>query len=141
MRKFFGSLAIALALICVSLEARADDTLFADLGGKPGINLIVTKATANFLADKRIAATFDQTNMVRFKAKLAEQLCAVSDGPCKYTGHSMAAAHKGLHLTNADFDALVEDLQNALDAAGVPFRVQNRLLARLAPMQKDVVTR
>ena len=53
----------------------------------------------------------------------------------------MSAAHKGLHLTNADFDALVEDLQDALDAAGVPFRVQNRLLARLAPMQKDVVTR
>lgn len=141
MRKIFGALVVGFALMSANVAAHAEESLFTELGGKPGISDIVSKATANFLADKRISATFDQTNMVRFKSKLAEQLCAVSDGPCKYTGHSMSAAHKGLHLTNADFDALVEDLQDALDAAGVPFRVQNRLLARLAPMQKDVVTR
>jgi hemoglobin len=35
----------------------------------------------------------------------------------------------------------VEDLQRGMDTAGIPFRVQNRLLARLAPMHQDVVTR
>jgi hemoglobin len=53
----------------------------------------------------------------------------------------MSQAHKGLHLTNADFNALVEDLQSGMDKAGVPFATQNRLLARLAPMHRDVVTR
>jgi hemoglobin len=53
----------------------------------------------------------------------------------------MHDAHKGLHLTNADFNALVEDLQAGMDKAGVSFATQNRLLARLAPMNRDVVTK
>jgi hemoglobin len=53
----------------------------------------------------------------------------------------MAATHKGLHLHNADFNAVVEDLQKAMDALSIPFPTQNRLLARLAPMQRDIVTR
>jgi hemoglobin len=53
----------------------------------------------------------------------------------------MTAAHKGLHLTNADFNAVVEDLQAAMETCGIPFAVQNRFLARLAPMQHQVVTK
>jgi hemoglobin len=53
----------------------------------------------------------------------------------------MAAAHKGLHLTNADFNAVVEDLQDAMDQCGIGFATQNRFLAILAPYQHQVVTR
>ena len=53
----------------------------------------------------------------------------------------MHDAHKGLHLTNFDFNSLVEDLQKGMDEANVPFATQNRLLARLAPMQHDIVTK
>jgi len=61
--------------------------------------------------------------------------------PCRYTGHSMEATHKGLHLTNANFNALVEDLQTAMDSCNIPFATQNRFLTRLAPVQHQVVTR
>jgi hemoglobin len=79
--------------------------------------------------------------MDRFKTNLTDQLCVVAGGPCVYKGQSMHDAHKGLHLTNADFNALVEDLQTGMDKAGVSFATQNRLLARLAPMNRDVVTK
>ena len=46
---------------------------------------------------------------------MKDQFCQVAGGPCRYTGHSMEATHKGLHLTNANFNALVEDLQSAMD--------------------------
>jgi hemoglobin len=121
--------------------ARADDTLFADMGGQDAIVKIANDTTDNFLADDRIKATFDNSNMTRFRKMLAEQFCQVAGGPCLYTGHSMRDAHKGLHLTNADFNAVVEDLQKAMDKDGVSFATQNRFLARLAPMQRDVVTR
>jgi hemoglobin len=139
IRKF--GLAAAAALMFASAPARADDPLFHDLGGRDGIATIVNDATSNFLADPRIKATFDNTNMDRFKGLLTDQLCVVAGGPCVYKGQSMHDAHKGLHLTNADFNALVEDLQAGMDKAGVPFATQNRLLARLAPMQHDVVTK
>jgi hemoglobin len=132
----------AVATLTISASsALADDPLFQDLGGHDGIATIVNDATANFLADPRIKATFDQTDMDRFKANLADQLCVVAGGPCVYKGHTMKEAHKGLHLTNADFNALVEDLQSGMEKAGVPFATQNRLLARLAPMHSDVVTK
>ena len=129
------------AVAALSTSAKADDALYHDLGERPGIAKIVDDATANFLADDRIKATFDNTNIDRFKGLLTDQLCVVAGGPCVYKGRSMHDAHKGLHLTDHDFNALVEDLQKGMDEAGVPFPTQNRLLARLAPMHRDVVTR
>jgi len=135
------ALAAATVLTISASSVLADDALFHDLGGRDGIATIVDDATANFLADPRIKATFDNTNMDRFKTNLTDQLCVVAGGPCVYKGQSMHDAHKGLHLTNADFNALVEDLQAGMDKAGVSFATQNRLLARLAPMNRDVVTK
>ncbi len=131
---FAGTLAIAPAVA-------DEDTLFADLGGQKGIDRIVEKSVDNYLADPRIGAIFDESNIERIRAQLKDHFCMVAGGPCKYAGHSMSDAHRGLHLTNANFNALVEDLQSAMDFLGVPFITQNRLLARLAPMQHDVVTR
>jgi hemoglobin len=111
------------------------------MGGQDAIVKIADDTTANFLADERIKATFDNTNMDRFRKLLAEQFCQVAGGPCAYTGRNMAESHKGLHLDNADFNAVVEDLQKAMDKNGVPFATQNRFLARLAPMQHDIVTK
>jgi hemoglobin len=130
---------VAMTTLCAT--AKADDALYHDLGERPGIAKIVDDATANFLADDRIKATFDNTNMDRFKGLLTDQLCVVAGGPCVYKGRTMHDAHKGLHLTDRDFNALVEDLQKGMDKAGIPFPTQNRLLARLAPMHRDVVTR
>ena len=53
----------------------------------------------------------------------------------------MAASHKGLHLNQAKFNAVAEDLQTAMEQAGIPYWTQNRLMALLAPMQRDIVTR
>jgi hemoglobin len=139
MRKL-GFAAIAM-LALASVPARADDTLFQDMGGVDNITKIAGDTTDNFLADDRIKATFDNTNMDRFRKLLAEQFCVVAGGPCTYTGRNMKDTHKGLHLDNADFNAVVEDLQKAMDKDGVSFATQNRFLARLAPMQHDIVTK
>ena len=50
----------------------------------------------------------------------------------------MVAAHKGLGIERSAFNALVEDLQLAMDARKIPFRAQNRLLAKLAPMHREI---
>lgn len=135
------TLLLAAAFSLLAAPAFAQDTLYADMGGKAGIDRIVDKVEEIYLADPRIKDIFSESNMERLNHELKDQLCMVAGGPCTYTGHSMEAAHKGLHLTNANFNALVEDLQDAMDSCGVPFAVQNRFLARLAPMQHQVVTR
>jgi hemoglobin len=119
----------------------ANPAVFAAFHGQAGIVRIANDVVDRGAADPRIADIFKSQDLVRLKRTLAEQLCYLAGGPCAYTGRDMAAAHKDLGIQNADFNALVEDLQWAMSREGVPFRTQNRLLARLAPMQKTVVTR
>lgn len=139
----FARLALAVSFSAVILAgaARAEDTLWRDLGGVDAIHKIASDTADNFLADPRIKATFDNTNMDRFRILLGDQFCVVAGGPCTYSGRNMKDTHKGLHLGNGDFNAVVEDLQKAMDKNGVPFATQNRFLARLAPMQHDIVTK
>ncbi len=134
--------ALSLPLFLLFLNpAHAQDTLFADMGGQAGIDKIVDASVDNYLADDRIKAIFDESNIDRLREQFKVQFCQVAGGPCQYKGHDMAIAHKGLHLTNANFNAVVEDLQAAMDKVGLAFATQNRFLARLAPMQHQVVSK
>ena len=88
-----------------------------------------------------IAGIIAATDLVRLRRTLKEQFCYILAGPCDYTGRDMASSHKDHGITTREFNALVENLQAAMNTEGVPFRAQNKLLAKLAPMQRDVVTR
>ena len=70
---------------------------------------------------------------------LAQQFCVVSGGGCTYTGLPMKKAHENIDVAKGDFNALVEVLQASMSARGVPFSTQNQLLARLAPMHREIV--
>jgi hemoglobin len=115
--------------------------LVADFGGREGIRRIAIRTVDLSEADPRIAEIFAAHDMVRLKRTLDEQFCYLLGAGCDYTGRDMRAAHAGLGATKADLNALVENLQIAMREAGVPFAAQNRLLAKLAPMSKDVVER
>jgi hemoglobin len=152
--------AIVLALVlaaCAPKEEKAADTpvvaadtaprsLYDRLGGTSAIASVVDGFVANVAADARINKFFtrvakDTAAMREFKQKLVDQVCQGSGGPCAYTGKDMKTAHAGMGLTNADFDALVEDLVKALDSAGVPQKEKDELLAILGPMRTDIVTK
>jgi hemoglobin len=114
---------------------------FEAFGGKPGVYKIADLGINRVLADPRINAQFTNANIPHLKAELGEQFCALLGGPCTYTGRDMRSAHGGMGLQDKDFNALAEDFQGAMDEAGVPFRYQNVLLAKLAPMEKDIVSK
>ena len=121
-----------------SQAAWADDTLYRDFGEKPGLERIVDDLVTNLHADPRTSPYFVGAPEKRIKEKLVEQLCVLLDGPCVYTGRTMKRSHEGIGVTRAAFYALVEDMQRAMDKNNVPFRSQNKLLAKLAPMYRDI---
>jgi hemoglobin len=121
-------------------------TLYERLGGMPVLTQLVDAFVANVSADTRINKFFqriagDTAATQGFKRKLVDQLCQGAGGPCTYTGLDMKSAHQGMNLTDADFDALVENLVKALDSAGVSQRNKDELLSVLAPMRADIVTK
>lgn len=119
---------------------QSNDALFRALGGAQGVEKIVNDFVPLVLADKRINADFNDTNLKRFAKLLSEQICMLSGGPCEYSGDNMKLVHQGMRITNAKFNALVEQLQIAMDKNKVSPAAQNKLLAILAPMQRDIVT-
>lgn len=115
--------------------------LAADFGGQDGIRRIAARTVELSEADPRIANIFAGNDTVRLKRTLGEQFCYLLGAGCDYTGRDMKAAHEGMGVTKADLNALVENLQAAMREAGVPFAAQNRLLAKLAPMSRQIVER
>ena len=109
-------------------------------GHRAGLHRIATGFGQRMRSDSRTARFFANTKLPSLANQLADQFCQVLGGPCVYEGDTMKASHADLGIARADFLAAVELLQAAMDANGIPFAAQNRLLARLAPMHRDIVT-
>ena len=109
------------------VEKAQPASLYDRLGGKPAIAAVVDDFVANVAADKRVNAAFRKANTARLKARLNEQLCEASGGPCKYAGRSMKTVHKSMGITDAQFDAVVEDFKKTLDKFRVPSTEQAEL--------------
>ena len=129
----------AVLMLAMACPVHAGRSLFARIGGEATLRATIEQFTAIILADDRINFTFAEANLDKFKELLFEQICEITGGPCSYTGRDMHTAHAKLNLTNAQFNALTEDLYRAFDREHVPYRLQNQVISLLAPMQRDIV--
>ena len=114
--------------------------LYQAFGEEAGIRSLMDDFVVRLKADPRIGEQFKETNLTNLAKSLSDQLCQLSGGPCVYKGPDMKTAHADRDTTRAQFNALVEVLQQRMNARGIPFNRQNQMLALLAPMHRDVVT-
>lgn len=131
-------LVFLLAIVHVSRVAAADDDLYNAFGGKAGLAELMDDFVDRLVVDSRTKPFFERANLDNLKTQLTDQLCALSGGPCQYDGQDMKTAHQGMGVRTSHFNALVEVLQQSMDAKKIPFPVQNRMLA---PMHRDIITK
>lgn len=112
-----------------------------EFGGMPGLRALMDDFMVILLDDPRMRPFFENVDQQRVKDKLAEQFCVILGGDCVYTGLDMVESHKGHEIRHADFNILVEDLQIAMERRGISTRAQNQLLAKLAPMYREVINK
>jgi len=106
--------------------------LYDRIGGMDVIDAVAADFVDERLAkDDRLRDRFAKTDKRRFRALLADQICELTGGPCKYTGKSMPDAHAGLEIGEAEFRVFVDDLRLSLVAMRVPAHEQDELLALL----------
>jgi hemoglobin len=120
-------------------RAPAQKSLYERLGGRAAIQAVVDDFLATVAVDTRINRYFANANIPRLKGHLVDQICQASGGPCAYSGQTMKEAHRGMGVTDAAFDALVEDLVRSLNKFKVPEKERGELLAVLGPMKADIV--
>lgn len=114
-------------------------SLYDRLGGKEAITSVVDTFVTNVGGDRRINGYFAGTDLGKLKMHLVNQICSASGGPCTYTGRTMKQTHAGMGVTDAAFNALVEDLISALDHHKVGKTEKEELLGVLGPMKSDIV--
>lgn len=116
-----------------------NEAALAPYGGYRGLGMMTERFIERVTKNPRIGHFFKDVETDRLAALLTEQFCDVLGGGCRYSGKSMREAHEGMKVRQADFNALAEDLQAAMTEAGYPQWAQRRLVARLAPMQREIV--
>ena len=146
MKRFMQTMLALVAAISFTSFAHAQtteasDAVFQDFGGKPGISKVIDDFLGIWQEDARINGALKEADVERLGSLLKEQFTQLTGGPAVYSGKDMKTAHQAMGLHNADFNALAEDLQHAMDKNNVPVRAQNKLLSKLAPMQHQIVTK
>lgn len=137
MRRIASIITLSLAIAGCAHQR----SLYDRIGGQPVMASIVDSFIARFADDSRVAPTFAKSDIPKFRQHLLEQFCMLTGGGCKYTGRDMKSVHEGMHLTESQFNALVEDLQDAMATQRVPIELQNEFIAKLAPLRADIIHR
>ncbi len=117
------------------------DEVYKAFHEKDGIDRVIAALVKLYHDDPRLKDIFATADDEKLHRLLTEQVCYVVGGPCHYSGRDMETAHRYMGVQQADFNALVGDLQTAMDQEHVPVWAQNRLLAKLAPMERVIVAR
>lgn len=128
-------------LLLTACASQPKTTLYDDLGGAAGVDAIVENFIKGIAKDPEIFPYFADSHVSRFREKITEHFCHISDGPCQYTGDNMVDIHVGMDINENHFNRTVDLLYAAMEQENIPHRTQNRLIARLAPLRKDIIYR
>ncbi len=141
---YLASVTCAVAAHADENPAPADPSLlpvYKQFGEMPGLVALMDDFMIDLVADPRTRPFFADSDQKHVKAELVDQFCVILGGPCTYSGKGMKEAHEKMAINEAQFNALVEDLQHAMDKHAIPFRAQNKLLEKLAPMHREVINK
>ena len=142
MKRAIVMFLISLMVVPVAFAGDAplanEKSLFERLGGEAAITAVVddfvgraaVNPAVNFTRQGQ-PRTWDANpeNVTKLKKRLVQFISIATGAPdVTYEGKDMTEAHKGMKITNAEFDALAGDLAATLDTFKVPEKEKNELL-------------
>jgi hemoglobin len=135
--------AAPLAASAQQSPAPASPTLYQRLGGYDAIAAVTDDFIGRLASDAKLQKFFvgaSDNSKARIRQLVVDQLCAATGGPCIYLGRDMKTVHKGLNITEADWQAAVNDFGATLAKFKVGAAEQRDLAAALATIKPDIVT-
>jgi hemoglobin len=122
-------------------------SLYDRLGGLYNIATVVDDLIDRVMADPRLNANprvdeaHHRVSPAGFKYYVTELLCQAAGGPQQYSGRTMGDSHRHLMITDQEWDAFMDDLQQAFDRFGVPEQEQEELKAIVEGTKESIVVR
>jgi hemoglobin len=130
--------------------AAGPKSLYYRLGGEKAVAAVVNDFVDAAAADPKVnfdrknpphSKTWDATpeNVAKVKRQIAAFVAQATGGPKNYDGANMADAHRGMEVTDAEFDALAGHLKNTLVKFNVPQKEQDELMKIVGSTRPDIV--
>lgn len=121
-----------------TISALVDDMVARSIAD-PRVNFERQNITQGILGQKRPAWQPSAENVQALKQHMTEFLTLAAGGPAQYTGRDMRDVHKGMKITNSEFDAMVGDVKASMDRLGIATREKRDLLAIIETTRKQIV--
>ncbi len=140
-----GKIFLAILLFFIinsSLSIAQEKTLYQRLGGYDAIAAVVDDFVMQLATDPSIGAFFkghSEDSIKKIRQHVVDFICNAAGGPCNYTGKDMKTSHKGMGITEDQWNKSVEYLKNTLNKFKVPEKEQNELFAAVSSVKKDIV--
>lgn len=141
-RKIDGTWVYVSDTVTMEETPGAAKSLYKRLGGYDAIAAVIDEFIKRMDGDpkmKRFLAGLSQDSAGKLRQHIVDQVCAAAGGPCIYTGRDMKTAHKGMGISEDDWNTAAGHLVAALDAFSVPEAEKKDLLAIVSSVKADIV--
>jgi len=146
MIRFRTLLVCSLLLLATTSLLAADapktPSLYTRLGGYDAIAAVTDDFIGRLAADKQVSRFFvghSQDSLMKIRQHVVEFLCNATGGPCVYMGRDMKTSHKGMGITESDWDLSVKALVATLDKFKVPEKEKAEVLGAVGPLKAQIV--
>ena len=126
-------------------ETLTRPSLYDRLGGVYNIAPVVDDLIDRVMVDPRLNANprvdeaHHRVSAAGFKYFVTEMLCEAAGGPQHYSGRPMGDSHRHLMITDEEWLAFMDDLQQTLDKFEVPQPEQNEIKVIVESTREAIV--
>jgi hemoglobin len=117
-------------------------TLYTQLGGYDALAAVTDDFITRLATDPTLGKFFvglNDESKKRVRQHVIDFLCNATGGPCLYLGQDMKTAHKGLHITEAEWNTSAQHLVETLNKFKVPQAQQTAVLGAITALKGDIV--
>jgi hemoglobin len=117
-------------------------TLYARLGGYDAIAAVANDLLPRLRNDPHLGRFWKnraEDSIMREKQLLIDYLCANAGGPMYYRGRDMKLSHRGMGITESDWNVFLSHAAATLAKFNVPEAEQRDIVAFVQSLKKDIV--
>lgn len=140
-KKIFLTALLAVILFSTHVSY-SQETLYKRLGGYDAICLVVDDFITGLATSKDLEKFFKGASIdsqKKIRQHVVDLICEKSGGPCYYTGRTMKDSHKGMMITEQEWNTAAGILVASLNKFSVPHAEQDELLAIVSSTKADIV--
>jgi hemoglobin len=119
-----------------------EKTLYERLGGYDAISAVVNNLLPRLMSDSQLGRFWEnrgEDGIKREEQLLIDFLCSSAGGPLLYTGRDNKTSHKGMGISESDWEKFIGHLNATLDKFQLPQQERSDVTGFIESTKADIV--